>query len=352
MQPTLDIPHLYTPLKRAKKAIPKLCQLVDLLRTYRGTTFPDWPAWCFLPWVAGIYLVGKSSYGTYTGELGMMATWRLTQGVYRFDPDIYAEVVSTPVNRVPCEALYYLPEWAVFIPTPDLEDSPGFWARLEWGHSTLPNFLELLLLRPDGSTSFARLFLFPGATLDEAVDRTWGLEFDACVRTVATDPAAPQYARAANFVEAWKAPEYRRREHDRLRSWVEPRLTLLLYLCSKNKDISHPDNRLPANPAPRKTKKGMRHFPAQAVRQWDVGIREGAALRQALEAADSSGGSAGTGRRKRPHIRRAHWHSYWTGSRNGDRSIVLKWLSPILINVENADHLPTTIRPVPADEAA
>jgi len=353
MQKVLDIPHLQTPMRRAKKAIPKLGRLVDQLRNLKGTKFPGWPDWCFLPWLVGMMLLQwNRHYGRYNGELGMMATWRVTQGVYRFDPDVYEDVISTPINRVPCEALYFLPEWAVFVPTPSMEDSPGFWARLEWGDGMRPDSLELLLLKPDGSTSGAALQLLPDLPLDEMIERTWVAEYEDNQQLAEETPEGKWSAHARGFVEAWKAPEFRRQEHDRLRSWVEPRLALLLYVCSKNKDISHPDNRLPANPAPKKTKKGMRHFPAQSVRQWEVGIRVGAALRQAREAADSASTRKGTGRRKRPHIRRAHWHSYWTGPRNGDRRLVLKWLPPIPINVEAVEDLPTTVRPVPAHEAA
>ena len=37
-------------------------------------------------------------------------------------------------------------------------------------------------------------------------------------------------------------------------------------------------------------------------------------------------------------IRRAHWHSYWVGKWNEPdaRTVVLKWLPPIAVNVQNA----------------
>lgn len=33
----------------------------------------------------------------------------------------------------------------------------------------------------------------------------------------------------------------------------------------------------------------------------------------------------------KPHVRRAHWHGYWVGSKS-DKRFVLKWLHPILVN--------------------
>lgn len=42
---------------------------------------------------------------------------------------------------------------------------------------------------------------------------------------------------------------------------------------------------------------------------------------------------ADSSRTVRPHIRRAHWHNYWTGSKNaGNRKLKLVWLHPIFIH--------------------
>lgn len=44
----------------------------------------------------------------------------------------------------------------------------------------------------------------------------------------------------------------------------------------------------------------------------------------------------GTGRHMPTHVRRAHWHSYWTGPRE-DPSLEIKWLSPIIVNGGDGD---------------
>ena len=38
--------------------------------------------------------------------------------------------------------------------------------------------------------------------------------------------------------------------------------------------------------------------------------------------------------RPRPHWRRAHWHSYWTGPRDGERIARLKWIPPIPVGLD------------------
>jgi hypothetical protein len=126
-------------------------------------------------------------------------------------------------------------------------------------------------------------------------------------------------------------------------------VSLVLYLCSENAEIreSGGDDRLPANPEPKKTKKGLRLFAPDRPTHWEVGYRLGAALRRASTERGSEE-PTGTHARPRPHIRRAHWHSYWVGKWNEPdaRTVVLKWLPPIAVNVQNVDDLTTTVRDV------
>src|SRR5271157_6628010 len=65
------------------------------------------------------------------------------------------------------------------------------------------------------------------------------------------------------------------------------------------------------------------------------GISPGAALRQALSEHEPSE-PTGTHASPRPHIRRAHWHSFWVGKKDQPdaRSVTLKWLPPIPVNVQ------------------
>ena len=58
----------------------------------------------------------------------------------------------------------------------------------------------------------------------------------------------------------------------------------------------------------------------------------------------------GTHASPRPHIRRAHWHSFWVGKRDQPdaRSVTLKWLPPIPVNVQGVEDLTTTVRDVGA----
>jgi len=100
------------------------------------------------------------------------------------------------------------------------------------------------------------------------------------------------------------------------------------YICSKNADIVpsyKPNGKLKRNNAKRRS-----------YATWhDVGYRIGSELRAyervKFERKQHQGGT------KRPHMRRAHWHHYWTGPRDGDRELVLKWLAPTMVSVSNGD---------------
>jgi hypothetical protein len=73
------------------------------------------------------------------GAVGALAAWRVTKGIYRFDPDVYQEIIDTPVTGdIPHEILFELPEWCVYIETPGMmaeqeQKVVGFFAHLEYG---------------------------------------------------------------------------------------------------------------------------------------------------------------------------------------------------------------------------
>jgi hypothetical protein len=118
-------------------------------------------------------------------------------------------------------------------------------------------------------------------------------------------------------------------------------VSLVLYICSVNANLSGQ----PFKPSATRTKRGIRLFPATRMKLWDVGYRIGPLLARSPERRLQDGEL--TGLSVRPHVRRAHWHHYWVRSQE-NRELILKWLSPILVNVEEPEQLPATIRPIPS----
>jgi hypothetical protein len=312
----------------------------ESFRSGRGPGF-DWPDWCYLP-LAGSYAVvsngGPSRLSldkiADVSRLGALCAWRMTQGIYRFDPAVYDAVIETPVGGdLPCSVLMQLPEWCVYIETPGMVLSSGrmhgFWAHLEHDANTHGTELRLLL---DQDSGLSPVPLHIGQwSLSEAIARAVDL---ASVHSLVHGvPAA--------------SGDARREWHN----WSEPLVSLVLYLCSTTGDIS--GRGVPGNPAPVKTRRGgVKLFAADGPKTWDVGVRMGSALRAAYQAAQTQIESNGAG--PRGHVRRAHWHGFRSGPRlrsDGseipvtERKFDIKWLPPIPVNLPDLDGLPSTIKP-------
>jgi len=71
---------------------------------------------------------------------------------------------------------------------------------------------------------------------------------------------------------------------------------------------------------------------------WKIGERTGASLRSAYQIQENDSDNQTSGSAKRPHARKAHWHTYWTGE--GRTIPVLKWVSTALINMDTSQELP------------
>jgi len=287
---------------------------------------------------------------TSLGPLGMMramdplvtmATWRMTQGIYRIDPAVYPEIVDTPLEGdLPADALQRLPEWCVFVETPGLRtlradrlgeeiDVLGAWARQDIEPGTGRRLLVIVPLVP-GDEGMHHQYLPLQGNLEEnlqAIFNDW----------VAAGEEVPQDA------------------YDAVLRVMRPVLNLLLYVASSN-DISRRGmSTVPANPEPVRTRRhGWRLFPASGPTEWDVGVRMGAALRAAYQREQVGGEASPTGRQVRPHVRRAHWHTFLTGPRIKDGEPVptdqrrrdLRWVPPIPVNVADLDAMPSVIRKV------
>lgn len=329
-------------LIQAGRDYPDAWGQADAFRAARGEPGFDWPDWCYLP-LAGAYAI-VSGGGPNTvplqrmgdvARIGALAAWRMTQGIYRFDPAVYAAVVDTPVSGdLPGDALMRLPEWCVYIETPGMTSSlgplHGFWAHLEHDANNSRTELRLVL---DVDPSPVPLPLHLGAwplaeSIARAVDQVG-------VHALTLGVPVP----AGDVRREW-------------RSWAEPLVSLLLYLCSTNDLVGKRGQ--PGNPDPTRTRRnGWRLFPADGPRSWDVGVRMGAALRAAYQAAERASGGEHAG--PRGHVRRAHWHGFRTGPRQRDdgtdipaaqRPFDLRWLPPIPVNLPDVDGLPATVKPV------
>lgn len=340
-------------LKKVGKLYPKAWEHVDAMRAGRGKSV-YWPDWCFLPVVGFSSIVSATLKVKELSQkdaprvfcLAAVGTWRVTQGIYQFDPDVYDAVRQTPLTKdIPCSILYRIPEWCVYIVTPGLEwgniKVHGAWAHLEWEMDTGTNRLQFVL---DAEGGLLPISLHLGDwSLDEAIDRaiTEAVEgkditsFDVTTfnsvlgqRLGVLDSSLA----VVDTVVSMYLPV------------VRPLLALLLYICSQNSEIGDPSKR-PGNPKSKVVRGLARTFQAERATVWGVGVRLGSALRRAYQADRQAEGGTHAG--PRPHVRRAHWHGFWTGPlESSERKFDLRWLPPIAVNVDDSKVLPAVMHPV------
>ncbi len=344
-------------LQVVSQAYPDAWSMLERFRSGRGQGLPCWPDWCYVPLHGAAAIVARGESGIplerahHVGIVGALGAWRMTRGIYRYDPTLYEALITTELDQaLPRSCLYRLPEWCVYLETPGLmwglggERRPihGVWAHLDWESA-------------DGArgrrSDELRLVLDTAPSPEQALDPRHGLIPLPLILgegTIADALGRVLHSAAEQAGKHGITPPADLLDTQKVARVLWPILSLLLYLCADDPDLVGRAGR-PGNPTPVRTRRhGVRLFPVSELRTWDVGLRLGAALRRAQCEDRETDRSATTGAvtraRPRGHIRRAHWHTYRVGT--GRRDLRLKWLPPIPVNLAWGEKLPATIRPV------
>lgn len=354
-------PRPLTHMRQFAHKYPGFFQNVENLRQEKRWPCPGW---CYapVPTVASVlrYHAPNLSLAHSLHDAavaGALAPWRATQGIYRFDHDVFEALTETPLTgALHTSLLKYLPEWCVYVEVPPTLAIGlglpagmkgylrGFYAGL--GYCALPPEEEYFDLLADFDTDQDDApYLYPigirlGATTLEAAIAD---SLDLDVTQVAVDRGIVKDLQI----------EYQQRErhayvtlHNALFGHLLP---VVLYLCSVAADIRDAKGikRQPANPQPVKTKRGERLFAPSHPTTWEVGWRIGAKLRAAQAPTQPQVPSADVlahHASPRAHIRRAHWHHYWTDP--GRTKLVLRWVHPVLVGTGSVDDIVPTFRDI------
>ena len=292
-----------------------------------------WPEWCSLPMAMMKSIISNDKSiknpTAITNEVGsvtmyrLMATllWMQTKMVYRYTADFTAEMEKSSLKGdIPIEVLHRLPYDCVFIEAPvtihDIE-AIGFFVWMGQDPMSKKPELCLLYMLQDGHT-YKFPIVLTGGNIEQA--------YEAKFRSVVNSPEVRESDRECLL-------ELMLQEMADQKQTMEKALNLVLYICSENADIKCVSRQRPVAPS---------QIPKNYT-AWDVGTRISHALRKNTASSDQPAHRNHSSHTSpRPHIRRAHWHHYWTGPRTGERKLVLRWLHPVLIGDENAD-LPTAI---------
>lgn len=315
---------------------PEAWAYADQLRSLRGTELPEWPEYVFLP-LAGWYettcaLLKKEELDLQElrilQALSVAGAWRVTQDIVRFDHDVYESLVSSGMDwTIPGDVFFRLPAWCIYVETPGLAvlGSPqaGFFALFEHDVAQQSDELRLYFLSEEGGGSLLPVILHlkPEGDLASAV---------------AGSIKAAEERKAEYGIDADFGGMESKIQAD---SGIQSAISLLLYICvyGLREDGRPRTAGSIQRPQPKKTKRGWRLFPAPKPTVWHLGEKTGQAIRVARE----TSAAAHDGERKgpRPHIRRAHWHSYWTGKKTGPapQKLIARWLPPVPVALEEDD---------------
>lgn len=294
-----------------------------------------WPTWCLIP------MSGPLGVATHwipddifqaavvSAEMTALYTWSKGKTVYRFDPDLAEAILTTALpDTLPTDLFYRLPAWGIYVEAPQIAQWPtdvlGFFVHLEFDSKSGEPELRLYVERSSGDGTAVPLHLAESslhAMLQSAVGvaRNNAIHFDSdSERSRAIEMAAS----AANI--------------DGYAAWLWPMVACVIYLCTDDADVVEATS-------PSRTRGTQAAHPTPGARQRDVGYRIGAALRLNIAQSPTGDGSGeAAGRHVAPHLRRAHWHHFWRGSRSdpSKRELVVKWLPPIPVNIDNGDIVP------------
>jgi len=317
----------------------RLWRYISEMRELRGIKYPTFPDWCYIPAVgafAGVILEFKNRgdnldelINKYPPELvAALAAWRITKGIYRFDVDLFDELVESSLEgEIPSEVLFQLPEWCVYVELPE-SSYDGFFCFINHDIDSPVPTLTFLLTLPNKEIRYLRIKLGKW-TINEALNRY----FDELKKKRESEGKTIEIEMDPNSTEV-----------------AMMLVNLVLYICTPDADYEKNEH---TGFSSRKGIKKNKTGAAKNPKIWEVGVRIGSVLRKAKARSNFPSTGQGTHASPRPHYRKAHWHSYRLGARNkpDEQKLVLKWLSPILVGVDNYDDsihdgLPAVVHPI------
>lgn len=275
--------------------------------------------------------------------LQVVAAWRTTKLHYEFDPDFYDALASTPMKGTPpSQTFKHLPAKAFFLSRrggicidADGTRCHGFFVVV---------FDDKLLIAPltNNSVSSGKFLMrLNQDSVESVLDRVCAEMLESSIRVIQAHPNGADIEKIEAIDQVrkdWKHHEKRFREA------LGGALSCLMYLCTEKPDIDH--HRIPAAKTIHMGNR-VRFVPAKQETLVTVGIRLGSLFRKHIDSENQAAQARGisSGNFLPPHIRRAHWHTYWVGKRSEPKP-ELRWLHPILVNAESSDQLTETVHRV------
>lgn len=269
--------------------------------------------------------------------------WESSKQVYRMNGTLWDELTLDDTAELPMSVFRKLPYDCIFVQRHDVlmmpvvdgiihveYDRAGYFCWVdEEGlnvgllHTSVANVWEngVRHINPEMSGSVApiRIKLEDGVTIGEYLDMS-----KSTVHDVASAGADVLFGGAAKSVTDTIASDYAVGIVEQ--SGLRQLLGTLMYISSKEADV-----RTVYVPQKNQSRKSRQ----TDCTVHDVGFRiapQLAEVRRVYEHEAKGRDGGDTGRHVAPHVRRGHWHGYWTGPRENPTGLEIKWVAPTIVN--------------------
>mgnify|MGYP001622999877 CR=1 FL=1 len=272
------------------------------------------------------------------GLISALAGWRRYKSIFQFDAELAGELKETDLNEtIPIEVFDMMPYPYIFLQMQGTHygalvcreyDLDHYWAEL-----------RIYILGEYGNLLGAPILHLTGGTLRQAFEDAERYSQEN-IKLWPDDKPSDKMIASANKLERELARTF---------------LPLVLYLCAVNSEIDDPVSvtgearkvQLKEISTPKDKAGEVTIFPVGE----EIGLKireykEGQHKRTDVEPVPDDKHKSTTGAvpsKRSPHVRRGHYHHYWTGSKTkGTRKLILKWTAPVFVH-GNDGQAPVTI---------
>ncbi len=273
----------------------------------------------------------------------LFGTWRNSLGVYKIDDDMQDQALGSLIpSETPSSIFTQLPEWCVYMELPkdyDLLVDAG--VTLEGGGQK-----EIDGIRVLGFWALHDKADYSKSDIDVAHDENMALNImlnldipeEHVDNNLITPPLILPLSKGLTVNESIKKQYETLIQSDRTKMELDRifkvTLSMLLWLCVEEPDVSNIkgvqlSREELLKPKYSRHKKTGAFVPPNSVTFYEIGKRLGGEIRDHIERSD--GIETVSSKRKRPHMRKGHWHGVWSGTAD-DRHFSTYWQSAIFVN--------------------
>ena len=318
-------------LKHISERYPNAWEYMEYVHQSNGKDeYPSWPNWCYAPMAAALAIAtqrNKNLFGQLQAvsdaqQIDALAPWRISKEVFIIDESLEQMLFQQADDTsVPAEILMQIPYPCFYIQFHNFEFQnrtiSGAFVHLEYDVNNDSSELRILFTFSNGSTLGFPIHINAGN-----LENSEHITVQEAINTIGTD--SPLNALRGMM----------QTENNAIKIALGKVLQIVLYLCAQNAEIS------PNKEQSTVYKRGKKIRDSYAeIRKWDVGVRIGAAVKASVQsgASNSQSKEHSAHASPRPHMRRGHWHNFWTGSKSApsERKLVLKWVAPTFIGERN-----------------